>query len=103
MQGVDGTTFTLEPTGGSPILATVSYNPATFTATLTPSSALSPSTDYTVRLDGGPAKIRDLADNPLVDTNWTFVTAAPSSGAIGTSGAVSSASIATGPTVTLPS
>ena len=52
--------FTLAPTGGSPVSATLSYGVATFTATLTPNSPLTASTTYTAS-DSGAS---DLAGDP---------------------------------------
>jgi hypothetical protein len=48
---VTGAGFTLTPTaGGSPVAATVAYDDATKTATLTPSQSLSANTSYTARV-----------------------------------------------------
>ena len=49
---VNGSTFTLTGPGGTPVAATVSYDSATKTATLTPSAPLAAATQYTARLDG---------------------------------------------------
>jgi len=43
--------FTLTPSGGSPVAATVAYNGATNVATLTPSASLAGGTTYTAKLD----------------------------------------------------
>jgi spore germination protein YaaH len=51
--------------------ATISYDPATLTATLRPSASLLPYTTYRVALS---SRIRDLTGNPLSWTWWTFTT-----------------------------
>jgi len=69
--GVSGSTFTLTGPGGA-VGATVSYNAGTQTATLDPSAALSPNTQYSAHLTSG---ITDLATNPLAPVDWSFTTA----------------------------
>jgi hypothetical protein len=71
--GVSSSSFTLTPAGGAAVAASVSYDSATRTATLTP-AALATSTTYTARL-GSP--IADTAGNPLAPVSWSFSTAAP--------------------------
>lgn len=56
--------------------ATVTYYPATRTATLTPSARLLPKTTYRVALSGS---IKDMAGNPVAWTWWTFSTIASES------------------------
>jgi spore germination protein YaaH len=51
--------------------ATISYDPATLTATLRPSASLLPYTTYRVALSG---RIVDLTGNHLAWTWWTFTT-----------------------------
>ncbi len=59
---------------------TVSYNSATNTATLTPTSALSNSTTYTIVVKGGSAGIKDMAGNTMAsDSTSSFTTAAVAS------------------------
>ncbi len=62
--------------GGNPVAATLSYNPETFTATLTPTVALLPGTGYVATVTSGAT---DLAGDPLGTTGapnpWTFMTA----------------------------
>src|SRR5205807_6721667 len=53
---------------GNPVAASVSYNAATFTATLTPSSPLSPNAAYTATASGA----RDLAGNAMAPLSWSF-------------------------------
>ena len=63
--------------GGNPVAATLSYNAVTFTATLTPTVALLPSSSYLATVTNGAT---DLAGDPLGTTGapnpWTFTTAA---------------------------
>jgi hypothetical protein len=78
------TTFTLTRTGDSAALgALVSYDPATKTATLNPSSDLATATSYTATVTIG---VRDVASNPIAASKvWSFTTvgtAPPPSGAI---------------------
>jgi predicted MPP superfamily phosphohydrolase len=73
---VTGTTFSLKNSAGTTIAGTVTYNSATNTATLTPSSALAYSTTYTATLTNG---IKDIAGNILTTISWSFTTAAASS------------------------
>jgi hypothetical protein len=51
--------------------ASITYDPATMTATLRPSVALLPNTRYRVALSG---RITDLTGNSLAWTWWTFTT-----------------------------
>jgi methionine-rich copper-binding protein CopC len=74
VSGVNGSSFTLTPAGGAAVAASVSYDSATRTATLTPSAALSYSTTYTAQLSNA---IADTAGNPLAAVSWSFTTAAP--------------------------
>jgi methionine-rich copper-binding protein CopC len=67
-------TFSLTPAGGTQIGASVTYDAATRTATLTPAVALAPSTSYTARLI---SPIADSAGNPLATVSWSFTTSAP--------------------------
>jgi nitrogen fixation protein FixH len=77
VQGVSGTTFKLKVTAtGALVPAAVAYDDASHTATLHPSLPLAPNTEYTARLIGGAAAIRDTAGNPLTTTAWTFTTGA---------------------------
>jgi hypothetical protein len=63
--------FALADAGNHPVAATLTYNPATNTATLTPSAHLSPNTTYTATLSGA----QDLAGNGMSVTTWSFTTA----------------------------
>jgi WD40 repeat protein len=88
-----GTTFELRNTANSTVVtATVSYDSATRTATLTPSASLTASTQYTASIKGGTVdpRVKDLAGNALVaNYTWNFTTAA-SGGTTGCSGGTSS-------------
>jgi hypothetical protein len=65
-------TFTL--TGPAPVTGTVTYDASTHRARFTPTSALTPSTNYAATITTGAA---DLAGNALAsDHVWTFTTAA---------------------------
>ncbi len=57
---------------------TVTYNPQTYTATITPTSALSFGSTYTVVVAGGTLGVRDLAGNPLAQTIGSSFTTAGS-------------------------
>jgi hypothetical protein len=73
---ITATTFTLRTTSGSVFVPrSVSYDPVTFTATLTPSSTLAASTGYTASVTGGTGGVRDVAGNTLSATSaWSFTT-----------------------------
>jgi hypothetical protein len=80
---INGNTFQLLGPGQSGsetntvVPATVTYTAATQTATLTPTSALAASTNYTAELVGGSSGVKDLAGNALVGNyTWSFTTAA---------------------------
>ena len=70
---LSGSSFTLTPLGGTPVAATLGYNTATHTATLTPNAPLADGTDFTATVttavqasDGG------LLAAPV---SWSFRTA----------------------------
>ena len=65
--------FTLTPSGGSPVAATLSYNSSNFTATLTPSTALAYNTTYTATVSGAKDSAGDPMSGPF---SWSFTTAA---------------------------
>jgi methionine-rich copper-binding protein CopC len=71
VQGVSGSTFALRQ-GSTSVSASVSYDSATRTATLDPSSSLTAGATYTANLTSG---IRDLAGNALAATSWSFTVA----------------------------
>jgi hypothetical protein len=56
---IGGGTITLQDGGGNGVGAVVSYNAATYTATLTPNALLHPNTNYTVTVKGGVGGVAD--------------------------------------------
>jgi hypothetical protein len=72
---ITGSTFTLRGPGDTAVLASVSYDAATRTARITPSSALAFATVYTAEV---AASVRS-ADNVALGAavSWTFTTADP--------------------------
>jgi len=69
---INASSFTL---AGSAVLGTVTYNPATYTATFTPDADLEYDHEYTARLS---TTITDLAGNPLAEPYiWSFTTEPP--------------------------
>jgi len=68
---INDTTFTLTQTGGAPVTATVSYDPATRSATLDPETDLISGTEYSATIS---STIEDAAGNtPLAsDFVWSF-------------------------------
>jgi len=77
---VNGMTIELRTASSALVKATVSYNAATFTATLIPDFPLATKFTYTVKIRGGAAdpRVKDLAGNALAaDMTWTFTTAPP--------------------------
>jgi Domain of unknown function (DUF4082)/Bacterial Ig-like domain len=85
-EAMDGTTVntnTLELRGSNNnlVAASVTYDPANFTATLTPNSPLVASTNYTVTIKGGTTdpRVKDQAGNALAQNyTWSFTTASSS-------------------------
>jgi methionine-rich copper-binding protein CopC len=68
---VQASTLVFSLTSGStPVAATLSYNPATETATLVPSASLGYLTTYTVKVSGG----EDLSGNVMAPVSWSFTT-----------------------------
>jgi hypothetical protein len=59
---------------GAIVPSAVTFNTATRVLTINPNANLAPDTRYTVRLTGGAAAIRDIANNPLTSVSWTFLT-----------------------------
>ena len=75
---ISASTFTLRDAANGLVAASVQYDTTNLTATLTPSSALVPSSTYTARVIGGVSGAADAAGNPLsTDVVWSFATAAP--------------------------
>jgi len=72
------TTFTLSKPNGTPVSATISYDPATKRATLNPDVALDPQSAYTAILKGGAGGVKDSSGNLLADDEvWSFTTTLP--------------------------
>jgi methionine-rich copper-binding protein CopC len=59
---------------GALVPSAVTFNAATRVLTINPTANLTADTRYTVRLTGGAAAIRDIANNPLTSVSWTFLT-----------------------------
>ena len=92
--------FTLTPSGGSPVAASVSYNSSNYTATLTPSAALAYSTTYTATVSGAQSSSGVAMTAPCT---WTFTTAASSAPYVSSETpmpATLNAALSTVPTVT---
>jgi hypothetical protein len=74
---IDETSFELRDDADVLVLATVTYNSSTNTATLKPDAALDAETTYAATVLGGAAGVTDVAGNPLTaDYTWSFTTAA---------------------------
>ncbi len=74
---INSTTFGLKDAANMPVPASVTYNPATKAAILTPTAALANSMVYTASVIGGSSGVTDLAGNPLAsDRIWSFTTVA---------------------------
>jgi fibronectin type 3 domain-containing protein len=70
---ISSSTFTLVDSSGATVPATVTFDPGTTVATLTPQSALRYGVTYTVTAKGGSGGISDVAGNPLAaDVRWSF-------------------------------
>jgi WD40 repeat protein len=77
---INTNTFELQGPNATLVAATVSYNAATRTATLTPSSPLATNTTYTTTVKGGGTGVKDLAGNALAQNyTWSFTTSTTSS------------------------
>jgi hypothetical protein len=74
---IGSTTFTLRDASNSVVAATVSYDSASRTATLTPASPLNGGILYTATAKGGVSGVADLAGNRMsADFTWSFTTVA---------------------------
>ncbi|PYQ62580.1 MAG: hypothetical protein DMF58_01390, partial [Acidobacteria bacterium] len=75
---VNTTTFTLRDAANNLVTATVTYDNATFVATLHPTAVLSNFTTYTAKILGGSSGVKDIAGNAMAaDKVWSFTTAKP--------------------------
>jgi hypothetical protein len=68
---ITGSSFTLTPNGGSAIATTVSYDPATNKATLTPGATLAANTVYTARLT---STVKGSDGTAIAAYSWSFTT-----------------------------
>jgi hypothetical protein len=74
---ITSASFTLT-LGGTPVSASVSYDPTTKKATLNPNAALQTGKTYTAKVKGGSAGVKDSAGNPMAaDKVWSFTTLPP--------------------------
>ncbi|WP_435011877.1 Ig-like domain-containing protein (plasmid) [Tundrisphaera lichenicola] len=64
--------FTLKNASGAAVAAALSYDAATYTATLRPSANLAAGATYTATIAGA----KDLAGNAMTSLSWSFTTAA---------------------------
>ncbi|MEY4748815.1 MAG: hypothetical protein RIQ60_1029 [Pseudomonadota bacterium] len=82
---LNAASFELRGSAGGALAASVVFDAASRTATLTPAVALAPASSYSVLLHGGSVdpRVKDAAGNALAaDQAWSFSTAAaPGSGA----------------------
>jgi PKD repeat protein len=70
-------TVLLQTGSGANVPASVTYDPTTFTATLTPGAALTAGSSYTVRVKGGAGGVADASGEPMAaDFTSSFSTAA---------------------------
>jgi WD40 repeat protein len=68
-------TFWLRDAGGAAVPALISYDDATRTATLFPSSPLDYASTYTATVEGGSSGVRDLSGQAVpADYVWSFTT-----------------------------
>src|ERR671935_193228 len=74
---ITGSSFTLTPSGGSPVAASVSYDGTSNTATLTPSAALASGTTYTAKLDTTIKATDGTALSSPVSWSFTTITGPP--------------------------
>lgn len=75
---IDATTFTLEETAsGNPVAGTIGYDPATKTATFTPSAELAAAMEYTATLTTGITSMAGVA--LATPFTWNFTTTDPTS------------------------
>jgi len=72
---INATNVLLLDPSSSPVPATIAYDAATSTATLTPTVELSALTAYTATIRGGSTGVKDFNGNALVsDYSWSFTT-----------------------------
>jgi hypothetical protein len=74
---VNASSMTLKNAAGNLVAASVTYDEATRTATLTPTATLAYGTTYTATVKSGNGGVTDVAGNRLAaDKTWTFSTPA---------------------------
>lgn len=74
---IGGSTFLLRDPSNTLVAASVAYNSATHSATLTPNGPLTTGMTYTATVKGGTQGVTDTAGNALSsDFTWTFATTA---------------------------
>ena len=72
---INSSTFVLRDPGNAVVPSSVSYDGTTNVATLTPTTALAPSTTYTATVSGGSSGVKDSSGNALAsDLAWSFTT-----------------------------
>jgi hypothetical protein len=72
---ITGSTVTLVTTAGSvAVTGSVSYDPATKTATFTPSALLTANTGYTATVTTGARDLNDNALAPNANSSFAFTT-----------------------------
>jgi hypothetical protein len=75
---INASTIVLLDAGNNPVPASVSYDMASYTATLTPNAPLAGAATFTALVKGGSAdpRVKDAAGNPMAsDVSWSFTTA----------------------------
>jgi hypothetical protein len=74
---ITSSTFLLKDASNNTVPASVTYDPATNVARLTPHNALQYGVTYTLTVEGGSGGVSDLAGNVLAaDNSWSFTTEA---------------------------
>jgi surface-anchored protein len=72
---ITGSTFELFDPNGNLVSASISYNAATNTATLTPGAMLANATTYTAVVVGGSSGVANMVGTPLaLNYSWSFTT-----------------------------
>jgi Domain of unknown function (DUF4082)/Bacterial Ig-like domain/Secretion system C-terminal sorting domain len=72
---INSSTVELMDGSGSPVSAGISYDAATMTANVVPSSPLAYSMSYTAKVKGGATGVKDMAGNAMInDYLWNFST-----------------------------
>jgi Ca2+-binding RTX toxin-like protein len=72
---LNSATFTLSQSYGTPVAATLSYDPSTKKAILNPDAPLDSKATYTAIVRGGTVGVKDPSGNPLAeDRVWSFTT-----------------------------